>query len=97
MFSIGSISTLGPLDKVADVNDKPAANEHENLRNRVGHEQETTPTKSIPRRSTAPNVHHRSKGSVEEQVKRVQFVNTGPPTLQELLDSPFLGRQASVA
>lgn len=95
MFSIGSISTLGPLDKVADTEDKLATNEHENVRNRVGHEYETTPTKTIPRRGTAPNLQHRSNGSVEEQVKRVQF-NT-PPALQELLNSPFLGRQASVA
>lgn len=97
MFSIGSVSTLGPLDKVAEAERKPSVDGCDALKHRAGYEPEGTPTKTLPRRNTAPNVQHHNDSSAEDKIKKIQFIAGTPPSLQELLDSSILGRQASVA
>ena len=97
MFSIGSVSTVGPLDKNPEPEEKTAAVDPTGIRPRNPYEKETTPTKTLARRSTAPVVQHRSNGSVEDRVKKVSFVQHSTPTLQESLDEVFIGKEGSVA
>jgi len=82
LFSIGSISTIGPLDRRSSrdsasgtlpQNDEKAAGTA-TIRSRAAYEQETTPTKVVPRRPSRMGLGHHHTNSSEAVVSRRQSV-----------------------
>lgn len=95
IFSIGSVSTVRPLDKIREPEmEGPTAG----VRPRIPCEGKTTPTKTLARRSTAPvvPVQHHSNKPVGDKVKQVLFEQHSTPTIQESLDEVFIAQRGSV-
>lgn len=96
IFSVGTLdSGIDPLENEAkDIVPPPVHSTDADVRNRVVYSKEGIPTKSL--RETGYSGDFEDINIRDFALERRCAARTEPPSLQEMLDHPFLGRNSSV-